>query len=63
MLSIPLRNVRNKADLCLEISYDYAVLYSSSPTSKYMFKVSNSNTKTRCETCSKLTIKTSGKRH
>ena len=28
------------------------------PAGKYMFKVNNRNTKTRCEICSKLTIKT-----
>ena len=27
-----------------------------------MFKVNNKNTRTRCETCSKLTIKTPGQR-
>ena len=29
----------------------------------YMFKVDNSNTRTRCEICSKLTIKTLKRRH
>ena len=63
-MGIPLRNVRNKADPCLETSYDYAALYSSSPTNKYILKVScNSNTRTRYETRSKLTIKATGKRH
>ena len=28
------------------------------PVGNYMFKVSNRNTKTRCEICPKLTIKT-----
>ena len=28
------------------------------PTDNYMFKVNNRNTRTRCEICSKLTIKT-----
>ena len=28
------------------------------PASYYMFKVNNRNTRTRCEICSKLTIKT-----
>ena len=28
------------------------------PVGNYMFKVNNRNTKTRCEICSKLTIKT-----
>ena len=30
----------------------------ANPASNYMFKVDNRNTKTRCEICSKLTIKT-----
>ena len=30
----------------------------SYPVGIYMFKVNNSNTETRCEICSKLTIKT-----
>ena len=38
------------------------LLFSSSPVDKYIVKVNNRNTRTRCETCSKLTIKTSGRR-
>ena len=63
LVSIPLRNVRNKAVPCLETSYDYVVLYSSSPANKYMPKVNIKNTKTKCETCSDLTVNTSGRRH
>ena len=33
------------------------------PTGKYMFKVNNRNTRTRCEIWSKLTIKTPGQSH
>ena len=29
----------------------------------YLFKVNNRNTRTRCEICSKLTIKTTERRH
>ena len=32
------------------------------PAGNYMFKVNNRNTKTRCEICSKLTIKTPERR-
>ena len=32
------------------------------PPGKYMFKVNNRNTRTRCEICSKLTIRTSKRR-
>ena len=32
------------------------------PASNYMFKVNNRNTRSRCEICSKLTIKTAGQR-
>ena len=33
------------------------------PASNYMFKVNNRNTRTRCEICSKLTLKTVERRH
>ena len=33
------------------------------PTNIYLFKVSNKNTRKRCEICSKLTIKTPERRH
>ena len=33
------------------------------PAGKYMFKVNNRNTRAGCEICSKLTIKTPGRRH
>ena len=32
------------------------------PAGKYMFKVNNRNTRTRCEICSKVTIKTTQRR-
>ena len=32
------------------------------PAGKYMFKVNNRNTRTRCEICSKVTIKTPQRR-
>ena len=36
---------------------------SSNPAGNYMFKVNNGNTRTRCEICSKLTIKIPERRH
>ena len=33
-------------------------LFGKNPAGNYMFKVNNRNTRTRCEICSKLTIKT-----
>ena len=33
------------------------------PAGNYLFKVNNKNTRTRCEICSKLTIKTPERRH
>ena len=33
------------------------------PTGNYLLKVNNRNTRTTCETCSELTIKTPGRRH
>ena len=38
---------------------DYSYFF---PVGNYMFKVNNSNTRTRCEICSKLTIKTPERR-
>ena len=35
---------------------------STYPAGNYMFKVNNRNTRTRCEICSKLTIKTPKRR-
>ena len=35
----------------------------SNPAGNYMFKVTNKNTRARCEICSKLTIKTPERRH
>ena len=35
----------------------------SNPAGKYMFKLNNRNTRTRCEIFSKLTINTSERRH
>ena len=34
-----------------------------SPPGNYMLKVNNRNTRTRCEICSKLTLKTQERRH
>ena len=33
------------------------------PAGIYLLKVNNRNTRTRCEICTKLTIKTPGRRH
>ena len=35
----------------------------SNPAGIYLFKVNNRNTRTRCEICSRLTIKTPERRH
>ena len=44
--------------LCME-----ELIKNPNPTGNCMFKVNNRNTRTRCETCSKLTIKTPERRH
>ena len=36
---------------------------SVNPAINYIFKLNNRNTRTRCEICSKLTIKTLERRH
>ena len=38
-------------------------IFSDSPAGIYLLKVNNRNTRTRCEICSKLTIKTPERRH
>ena len=45
-----------KANIPREIGNITKILVS--PVGIYMFKVNNTRTKTKCETCSKLTIKT-----
>ena len=37
--------------------------WNNNPTSNYMFKVNNRNTRTKCDICSKLTIKTPERCH
>ena len=49
------------AMLVLGIGGTYNPLISL-PAGNYMFKVNNRNTRTRCEICSKLTIKTPERR-
>ena len=52
----------------LSKKYEHLNLYENSksrvpvPVGNYMFKVNNRNTRTRCEICSKLTIKTPERR-
>ena len=41
------------------LNYPNAITF---PAGNYMFKVNNRNTRTRCEICSKLTIKTPERR-
>ena len=38
-------------------------LYGINPAGIYLLKVNNRNTRTRCEICSKITIKTPERRH
>ena len=41
----------------------FSVLFKVNPVGIYLFKVNNRNTRTRCEICSRLTIKTSERCH
>ena len=41
----------------MSIGQNISVLFTDIPAGNYMFKVSNRDTRTRCEICSKLTIK------
>ena len=45
-----------------KIKLSYLDDIESIPAGNYMFKVNNRNTRTRCEICSKLTIKTPERR-
>ena len=44
-----------------QINFDYSIIlftrHTRIPAGNYMFKVNSRNTRTRCEICSKLTIK------
>ena len=40
------------------IQHDGEYIFRSYPFGNYMFQVTNRNTRTRCEICSKVTIKT-----
>ena len=44
--------------VCMSNTDIYWKLTARIPAGNYMFKVNNRNTRTRCEICSKLTIKT-----
>ena len=41
----------------------FHVVWGAFPSGNYIFKVNNRNTRTKCEICSKLTIKTPERRH
>lgn len=45
------RSVRNKAVSGLEISYEYAALYLSGPSNKYMINVNSKNNREKCKAC------------
>ena len=45
------------------MKHDKTDLYPDIPTGIYLLKVNNRNTRTRCEICSKLTIKIPERRH
>ena len=51
---------RSSGDLCRLDTNSVVWFY---PSIIYMFKVNNGNTRTMCEICSKLTIKTTERRH
>ena len=43
-------------------NYEFQKIVANNPVGNYLFKVNSRNTRTRCETCLRLTIKTSGQR-
>ena len=54
-------SLSSEEQILFETSYNLEDLCSH-PAGNYMFKVNNRNTRTRCEICSKLTIKTPERR-
>ena len=48
--------------IMIYLCYDHLWVYDNFPAYIYLFKMSNRNTRKMCETCSKLTIKTSKRR-
>ena len=58
-------NISGRCTLCIVkcASFVFSFLILCSPTGNYMFKVKNRNTRTRCEICSKLTIKVPERPH
>ena len=52
-----------KWNLCFRISFFKMTIDDCSPVGNYLFKVNNKNTRTKCEICSKLTMKTPERRH
>ena len=76
MFNFPSKNVKNifeknniifagKYRNCYNHHYYIERAFSAkdNPVGNYMLKVNNRNTSTRCETCSKLTVKTPERRH
>ena len=55
-------NHNSAANLSLQL-FTRNVSIDTNPVDKYMFKVSNRNTRKRCEIYSKLTVMTSERRH
>ena len=45
-------------NVSIRVANKVSIKKNSNPAKNYMFKVSNKNTRTRCEICSKLAIKT-----
>ena len=55
-------NRRAEANIFLTLRSKDSTAFMSYPAGNYMFKVNNRNTRTRCDICSKLKIKTPERR-
>ena len=53
---------RTQPNIKVLVSKNNPIAQHTYPAGNYMFKVNNRNTRTRCEICSKLTIKTPERR-
>ena len=60
---LPATHINTKNEYEIKVWQKNRILFEKViPIGNYMFKVSNSNTRTRCEICSKLTMKKSEQR-
>ena len=60
LITMKMKIIKNESHRLSRLSKKQTIHY---PAGIYLLKVNNRNTRTRCEICSKLTIKTPERRH